>query len=125
MNQLILAALGLGAAFLLSRRGAQAAPPTAPAPSQQLPAAPAAPAPSPFDAPADDARDAFPLGPQYNVPPSTAPGTDPYALPGQAPAVSPRVEPKVTPEPKAPLMPAAQVTRGANIVPVTTQPRIT
>ncbi len=126
MNQLIIAALGLGAAFLLSKRGAQAAPPTAPAPAPrpQLPAGGEL-YPSPFDAPADDARDVIDLGPQANVPPSTSPGTDPYVQPGAAPAVAPRVEPKVTPEPKAPLMPAAQVTRGANIVPVTTQPRIT
>ena len=125
MNQLSIAALGLGAAFLLSKRGAQAAPPTAPAPSPQLPAAPAARPPSPFDAPADDARDVIDLGPQAIVPPSTSPGKDPYVQPGAAPAVAPRVEPKVTPEPKAPVIPKAQVTRGANIVPVTTQPRIT
>ena len=125
MNQLIIAALGLGAAFLLSRRGAEAAPPTAPAPSQQLPATQTVRPPSPFDAPADDARDVIDLGPQAVVPPSTTPGADPYVQPGAAPAVAPRVEPKVTPEPKAPVIPAAQVTRGANIVPVTPQPRIT
>ena len=113
MNQLIIAALGLGAAFLLSRRGAQ-----------QLPAGGELYS-SPFDAPTDDARDVIDLGPQANVPPSVSPGTDPYVQPGAAPAVAPRVEPKVTPEPKAPVIPKAQVTRGANIVPVTTQPRIT
>jgi cell division protein FtsN len=130
-NQIIIGALGLlaGAAFLISRRGEQAAPPPsdqlAPGQRQLLPATKAESTPGPFDAPADDARNVIDLGPQANVPPSTTPGTDPYALPGQAPAVSPRVEPKVTPEPKAPVIPKAQVTRGANIVPVTTQPRIT
>jgi len=130
-NQIIIGALGLlaGAAFFISRRGAQAAPPPgdqlAPGERQLLPATKAESTPGPFDAPADDARDILDLGPNYGgTPPSTAPGQDPYAIPGQSPAATPRSEPKVAPEEKV-VIPAAQVTRGANIVPVTSQPSIT
>jgi len=130
-NQMIIGALGLvaGAAFLLSRRGAQAAPPSdqlAPgqtlAPGQQL-----APGQStegqvyPFEAP-DDAYNIDPSG----APPSSAPGTDPYQLqPGTSPSATPRADGRVKPEPKPTVIPAAQVTRGANIVPATSQPSIT
>jgi hypothetical protein len=119
MNQLILAALGLGAAFLISRRGAEAAPPSDQLPpgQQRVPGQLPAPAATPFEAP----DDAYSIGP-----PSTAPGTDPFQTqPGAAPVAPPRAEALVKPEPKPTVIPATQVTRGALIVPVTTQPRIT
>ena len=123
MNQLIIAALGLGAAFLISRKGAEAAPPSEQLPpgQQQIPGQlPAAPAATPFEAP-DDAYNIF-----DQSPPSTAPGADPYkAQPGASPVAPPRAEALVKPEPKPPVIPATQVPRGALIVPVTDQPRIT
>tara|TARA_Y100000310_G_scaffold330587_1_gene402502 strand:- start:1688 stop:2056 length:369 start_codon:yes stop_codon:yes gene_type:complete len=122
MNQLIIAALGLGAAFLISRRGAEAAPPSEQLPSgqQQVPGRLPAPSATPFEAP-DDAYNIF-----DQSPPSTAPGADPYkAQPGASPVAPPRAEALVKPEPKPTPIPATQVTRGALIVPVTDQPRIT
>jgi hypothetical protein len=124
-NQMIIGALGLvaGAAFLLSRRGAQAAPPSDQlAPGQQLaPGMPSGAQVYPFEAP-DDAYNIDPSG----APPSSAPGTDPYQLqPGTSPSATPRADGRVKPEPKPTVIPATQVTRGALIVPVTAQPTIT
>ena len=121
MNQLIIAALGLGAAFLISQRGAEAAPPSEQLPpgQRQMPTQVPAQEADPFGAP----DDSFALD---MSPPSTAPGTDPFQTqPGASPAVTPRAEAKVKPEPKPTPIPANQVPRGALIVPVTDQPRIT